>query len=466
MSDINAIDASADFSLRTLGDARLDKRLARIVRDLQARPDHSFPEALGSDAAAEAFYRLLANSKVEWRGLFDAHVQGTHARCCAAGRVLAIHDSSLFQFGGVREGAFATAKGKSGFLGHTCLAVSADGLRTPLGLLDMIPVVRLQGEEAERSPGTTYDNEAERWMDLVALVEDELPQKVSAVHVMDSEGDSYALLELMYGLGADFVVRLCHDRRVLGETGTERLEQALRRGATRLRRSVRLAARKEDRGEGVSKRHVPRDERDTTLEVRTLTLKIRRPAGSTAEHEFLPLNIVHVVEADAPEGAEPVSWVLATTLPIDTDEQVADVVDAYRARWLIEEWFKALKTGCAYQERQVESLEGLLTVFALLAPIATRLLALRWISRNEAARPASDVLTEPEIECLRILERGRNKVLPAQPTVSDVMMAIARIGGFLTQNKVAGWQVIGRGYEKFQTAFSMFLLMNGRAEEM
>ena len=53
----------------------------------------------------------------------------------------------------MRAGAFRTAKGKSGFLGHTCLAVSADGARQPLGILGMIPVVRLDEEAAEASPG-------------------------------------------------------------------------------------------------------------------------------------------------------------------------------------------------------------------------------------------------------------------------------------------------------------------------
>jgi hypothetical protein len=41
-----------------------------------------------------------------------------------------------------------------------------------------------------------------------------------------------------------------------------------------------------------------------------------------------------------------------TTEPIDTPEQILAVVDGYRHRWKIEELFKALKTGCAYEKRQ------------------------------------------------------------------------------------------------------------------
>jgi len=460
------ISAPSDLARRNLGDRRLDRRLEQFATALQARPSESFPKVFGSDAATEAFYRFLGNKRVKWRNLLEAHIESTHERCRSAGRILAVHDSSLFQFGGAREGAFETAKGKSGFLGHTCLAVSADGTRMPLGLLDMLPVVRLGPEEAKASPGTVYPCESERWHDLVATVDDELPPEVEAVHVMDSEGDAYAFLAFLYELGCDFVVRLCHDRRILAEVGVERLTAALQRSVLRLNRSVRLSARQGAKGQKASKRHTARDERDSILELRTTTVSLVRPAGINTEHEVLPLHIVHVIEANPPEGEEPVSWVLATTLPVDTDAQVAAVVDAYRARWLIEEWFKALKTGCAYQDRQVETLEGLLTVFGLLAPVATRLLALRWLARNEATRPATDVLSEREIACLRVMERSRNRQLPAKPTVVDVMLAIARQGGFLTQNKVPGWQVLGRGYEDFQKMFPMFEMMSPAGAEM
>ena len=55
---------------------------------------------------------------------------------------------------------------------------------------------------------------------------------------------------------------------------------------------------------------------------------------------------MHVFELGPPAGAPAVEWLLLTTLPVDTPEALAFVVDSYRARWVIEEYFKALKTGC------------------------------------------------------------------------------------------------------------------------
>ena len=462
------LDAPADLARRSFGDVRLDRRVQTVSAALQAHPSCSFPKTFEDDAALEGFYRLLANKRVSYRPLLDAHFEASRERCVAAESVLALHDSSLFQFGGdPREGAFRTAKDKSGFLGHVCLAVTADGSRLPLGLLGMIPVVRFDDpEERAASSGTVYEVESERWIDLVAVVEDELDKSVHCVHVMDSEGDFYELLNYFVEHDCAFVVRLCHNRRIVSDDAPERLRTALRRAPVRLRRAVRLSPRKGETGQNASGRHAARDERVTTLEVSAVTASILQTRPDVGTREHLSLNIVHVTEANPPDGEEPVSWMLATSEPIETDEQIAAIVDAYRARWMIEEWFKALKTGCAYQERQIETLDGLLIVFGLLAPVATRLLALRWFGRNEPTRPATDVVAPEELELLRLLAAERRRALPLRPTVADVMIAVARLGGFITQNKVPGWQVLGRGWEQLQTMLRVYRLAKAKEVEM
>ena len=459
------IDAPTDLAHVHLGDRRLDRRARSLSRSLQARPSESFPKALADEAATEAFYRFVSNDKVEWSAILGGHMKATHERATAVGRILALHDSSLFQFGGeaVRAGAFRTAKGNSGFLGHTCLAVSADGARQPLGILGMIPVVRLDEEAAEVSPGTAYDCESDRWIDLVDEVEESVPMAVDIVHIMDSEGDAYDLLEFMVGDDVDFVVRLCHDRRVVTTDGRKRLSEALPEAQTRFTRSVPLTRRKGAKKTG---RHAARDERLAELEVRVLKAGLLRPDDSAAHLAGVHVHIVQVVEVSPPDGEAPVSWLLATRLPVDTDEAVAAVVDFYRARWLIEEWFKALKSGCNYERRQLGSLEALLIAFGLLAPISTRLLALRWLGRNQPERPASDVLEDDEIACLRVLERQKRRRLPTKPTVGHVLLAVARLGGFLVRNKVAGWQVLGRGFEDLGKMVAMFRAMQGGGIEM
>jgi hypothetical protein len=103
---------------------------------------------------------------------------------------------------------------------------------------------------------------------------------------------------------------------------------------------------------------------------------------------------------------------------------------------------------------------------ATRAEARARLLALRWNARNEPTQPASTILSDAEISCLRLPEKRKRRRLPARPTVADALLAIARLGGFLTQNKTPGWLVLGRGWEGFQKMFSVYDLMKGGAAEM
>src|SRR5580692_5536976 len=117
---------------------------------------------------------------------------------------------------------------------------------------------------------------------------------------------------------------------------------------------------------------------------------------------------------------------------------------AYRARWVIEEFFKALKTGCQIERRQMESYKALRIALALFLPIAVRLLALRDAARTEPERPCS-ALTPTLLQLLRTC--GRN-ILSATPTNREVYSALAALGGHLRSNGEPGWIVLGRAYEK------------------
>jgi hypothetical protein len=148
------------------------------------------------------------------------------------------------------------------------------------------------------------------------------------------------------------------------------------------------------------------------------------------------------MEVGVPEGEPAVEWTLYTTEPIETAEQVARVVDIYRARWTIEEFNAALKTGCAYESRQFESRHALLNILALSMPIACELLALRSRARDCPDTPATEVLRPVQIEVLS--KFGRRK-LSASPTARDALLAVAGLGGHMKHNGEPGWNVLMRG---------------------
>ena len=84
----------------------------------------------------------------------------------------------------------------------------------------------------------------------------------------------------------------------------------------------------------------------------TQTIEILRPQACLKTLPAkLAINFVHVREVGTNGSEAPVEWTLATSEPIATVADVLRVVDIYRARWVIEEYFKSLKTGCSFEKR-------------------------------------------------------------------------------------------------------------------
>ena len=127
-------------------------------------------------------------------------------------------------------------------------------------------------------------------------------------------------------------------------------------------------------------------------------------------------------EENPPPDVEPVRWVLVTTEPIETAADVQAIVSYYRARWVIEDFFKALKTGCAVERRQLESYDALVNLLAIFAPIAWQMLALRTAARSTPEAPAETVLTPTQIEVLRACSP---KPLPKTLSVRQALFAVA-----------------------------------------
>ena len=129
--------------------------------------------------------------------------------------------------------------------------------------------------------------------------------------------------------------------------------------------------------------------------------------------------------------------------PIDTVAQLERIIDAYVARWRIEEFFKAFKSGCAFESRQLESADAIYNAMAVCVPIAWALLEMRTLARHEPNRPASDILSKWQI---LLLQRHKDVRLGQSPSIRDAMLAIARLGGHIKNNGEPGWVVLGRGF--------------------
>lgn len=448
-----------DVSGVELGDSRLDYRSTGISERLAVNPAAGFPAALVTNAELEGFYRFLGNDKVSAAALLKPHSDATMNRVIEHGTALAIHDTTVFRFGGNgREGLGELTRAGDMFLAHFCLAVSADGMRDPLGVLgtkswarDGSPTLtQLLKQGVKRSSLRDMQSEQDRWLEMVAEVEKNNNGRASLVHVMDSESDDYELLCSLQPEDRRFVLRSTSDR-VLDEQATgskagEKTRQFMAGVEILAAREVRLSRRRRGIAGGGSKRTLARQERRATLQFSAKRLVFRRPtSASKSLAKTLAVNMVYVQEKDPPADMEPVDWLLLTSEPIDTIEQILQVVDFYRARWLIEEYFSTLKTGCAYEERQLESMGTLTKALSLFTPIAWALLRMRASSRSPIKTSIATVLTPIQI----IIVAAETKIrLDSKSTAADAYLAVARLGGHIKNNGAPGWRVLGRGYDK------------------
>lgn len=448
---------SADF-----GDERLRRRLLTIADAAASAPGASFPQMTGSDGELEGVYRFLSNERVKPEGILLPHLLATLARARDEKDVLVVHDTTLFTFGGTspREGLGWVHKrgGAQGFFGHFALAVAADGSRRPLGLAGLTTLVREGKPLGRRVSGKKRnergDKESDRWIEVAIAVHERLP---GAVHVMDREGDSFDLYESMSGAGISYVIRAREGRTRIAVENGERIPVAelAAQQPVMLRRTVALSRR--TRRSAVSRLstfHAPREEREANLEVRAVSVSLPRPTSQSRwiKPRQIAVNVVSVSERGQPKDVEPVSWMLITNLPIATQRDVERIVDAYRARWIIEEFFKALKTGCAFEKRQLESFHALMNALALFCVVAWRLLLLRSTARDSPDAPAESALTPRQVRLLKAIAELRDPrlhrvVLPAVPRAADVLQAVAGLGGHLKKNGFPGWQTLSRGYD-------------------
>jgi hypothetical protein len=142
------------------------------------------------------------------------------------------------------------------------------------------------------------------------------------------------------------------------------------------------------------------------------------------------VNVVLVREPIPPPGATPVEWILVTTLPIDTLEQVRTIVEYYCVRWCIELLFRTLKSGCRIEQRRFEHIDRVLPCLGLYLIVAWRTL---FVCRLGRACPELDgeAIFEPsEWKAVWVATQGKKPPKKA-PRLQAMIQLIAGLGGYV-----------------------------------
>jgi Transposase DNA-binding/Transposase DDE domain len=471
-------DVLSEFEDVLLPDARLVGRVQSFVAAAWKAPAKSFPKMLEDAADLEGGYRLLNNRRVSFEALHKPHQARTVERAKTVGSVVVVHDTTEVEtaYAEPSETGYLST-GRAGYLAHVSLAQCVEPNRPtrPLGVLSVQTVFRKKPrkKQAMRSGATTArlkNKESLRWQQGIAATAEALQGCDSIVHVMDREADSYVIFAQIHQLQQGFVVRIRNDRRARRIDDEEDEEwSGLGKIAIDMQgvfqQDVPLSKRGAKRAPASLKNHPPRNTRGASLQFGVAQVEISRPrwAMEVPVPSTLQLNLVRVWEPEPPDSEPAVEWLLLTNEPCETPEEISRIVDIYRSRWMIEDFFKALKTGCSLEERQLESRHALLNTLALFLPIATHLLWIRTCARDAPDAPATEVFTPLQLTVLRHRSYRR---MPDEPTARDALWALAGIGGHIANNGWPGWQVLGRAFETFLDALQGWkLAMQAVAEQ-
>jgi Transposase DDE domain len=285
------------------------------------------------------FTRFLRNRSVT-AAVMSRHAGEQTARRVAGREVVAIQDTSELVLGGRRARAAGygpVGKGSAlgGLLLHPVLAVEV-GSEALLGLVSMQVWNRPGGgQRSMRRDRVTSAKESQRWIDGMRQAGEVLVRAAGITVLCDREGDMYELFA-QRPAHVHLVVRACQNRRV---------EQAAPHDAKLL---FELIDKQPEQGRvAVEVPAAPgRQARTAELAVRFVSTLLRRPlhGADPALPETLAVTLVEVCETTPPaDGSKPIRWRLLTTHAVTTLGQAQRVVDLYRQRWTIEEFFSTLK---------------------------------------------------------------------------------------------------------------------------
>lgn len=453
-------ELARELSGGDFGDLRLNKRAAAMAELLGQHPNVSIPAAFKSRADIEATYRFFNNDSVTPERIIQPHIEATYQRVGAVDFALLVQDTTELDLTRPKEQVKGAgpmdSESRRGAFFHPMLAFDSAGV--PLGYAGQKSWTRVELDRsskpekaAKRRKTAIEDKESYRWLEGLSWAEkaaDACPD-TTIVCVGDSESDIYDLFAgaaTTKQANLQLLVRAGQNRNTTdSEDWVDRVRSTKKFGD----QTVSVRARVAKRGEGKSARSRSREGRTASLEIRKATIELCRPKNSNRElPASVTVNAVLCEEVTPPKDTDPISWMLVTTLPIDSQEDVRKVISSYCVRWQIEVYFRTLKSGCKIERRRFETIDRVLNALAFFSVVAWRVMYVCHLGRDC-----------PDIECEIMFEPSEwksvysilDKPIPKKgcPSLNDVVRAIARLGGFMNRpNDHPGTQTLWIGLQR------------------
>ena len=447
-------------------DVRLAKRFGKLLGKMSEGIGESVPYACQDWANTKAAYRFFSNDTVSEEQIMAGHFQATRDRLSQANqKILMIHDTCEFSFQREKDSKLGFlgrgSCGKDidgrlkhfttrGILMHSSLAITLEGLPLGLAAIKFWTRKQFKGCDAlKRKINPTRvpieEKESFRWLENLRQSTALTSHPRDCVHIGDRESDIFELFSLADELGTNFLVRTCVDRLAqdAGTTVAAEMKRAPVKGRHRM--------------EGRNKQG---ESYEAELDIKYEQLQVLPPEGKWKNYTDLTLTVIHATERGTPRGREKIAWKLLTNLPVKTLKAAIEKLDWYALRWKIEVFHKILKSGCKAEESKLRSSERLANLIAIFCIIGWRIFWLTMLHRAEPELPPAIALDPTEVYLLDELVKTKPGKSQSKATVSDYIIKIARLGGYLNRasDSPPGNMVMWRGMTKLNDIHLGFLL--------
>jgi hypothetical protein len=337
------------------------------------------------------FGRFLANRKVTIERLIEGWSDLTIA--AASGRpVLAIHDTSEINFRTTPKRRRKLGKigkgGGRGLLLHAMLALDANN-GSCLGLVTGRIWTRRGRVRTAHQKRRSENKESHRWITTAQGGKGVLAAATVVTVMGDREADIFAAWATVPEPNYHMITRSMHDRRL---ANGKSLYDTAAGFAFTSERIVDLPEREHKRSARLAK-----------LTLRFGTVELARPRNTVERGlpKSVPLTFIEVIERNPPRGTASVHWRLLTTHTVTTAEDAWQIVDWYKMRWTIEQFWRLLKLqGLRLEDSQVETADRLIKLTAIAAKAAVTTLQLVQARDGHSCEPATIAFAPHEIAVL------------------------------------------------------------------
>jgi IS4 transposase len=418
---------------------------------LVARPGSCVRRLAGTRAREIQFTRFLRNASVTATEMAAHAAEHTAARA-ARRDVVVIQDTSELALGGRRakaSGYGPVGKGGAlrGLLLHAVLAVDA-GTGGVLGLVDAKVWNRRGGKVTNRRSRKTSDKESQRWLDGTMRAGEVLAAANSITGVSDRESDIYEHFARRPS-HVHLIVRACQNRTI--ETGDADQTNLLFAQVDSLPEQGRIEVK------------IPaapgRKARTAELAIRFSRVVLCKPLHGAAPDlpATIALTVVDVRETSTPQDGKPVHWRLLTTHTVANLGEARRIVDLYRMRWTIEEFFHTIKTAGFNIEAADIGDPKVMIKFVTAATVAAvtvmQLVKARDGTTGQSLADAFDPADQPILEAVSARLQGkteRQKNPHPRGSLAFAGWVIGRLGGWTGYYGKPGPLVMRRGLDDFQ----------------